>query len=352
MINTIIVGFGLAGFNYARVLQENQKDYLIISDDDLGSSRNAGGVFNPSILKRYTLTWNSIEFFTKAFLKYKKFEKDYGDTIFYNLPIHHYFSKVSDQNNWSVAANKKELNRFFSSIIKNANEKYLKGDYGYGTVKNVGKINIPKMLEIFKNQLDSKTFLNESFDYNKLIINEENLVYKGFKASKIVFCEGFGLKKNPWFSYLPLLGSKGEYIHIRTKELSPKVIIKRGLFIVPIEKEIFWVGATFDRNDKTKKITKSAKKWLLKKLSEILSCPFDVVFQGAGIRPTVIDRRPLMGVHPLEKRLFVFNGLGTRGLLMGPLLSDWLYQFIEENKELPTSVAIDRFQSYFSNPIK
>ena len=37
---------------------------------------------------------------------------------------------------------------------------------------------------------------------------------------------------------------------------------------------------------------------------------------------------------------------------MGPLLAEWLYQFIEENKELPTSVTIDRFQSYFSSPFK
>ena len=96
----------------------------------------------------------------------------------------------------------------------------------------------------------------------------------------------------------------------------------------------------------------SAKEWILKKLHERLNCSFEVVHHGAGIRPTVIDRRPLLGVHPLEKRLFIFNGLGTRGLLMGPLLADWLYRFIEENKELPTCVTIDRFQSYFSSPFK
>ena len=87
-------------------------------------------------------------------------------------------------------------------------------------------------------------------------------------------------------------------------------------------------------------------------MHERLKCSFELVHQGAGIRPTVIDRRPLLGSHPVEKRLFVFNGLGTRGLLMGPLLAEWLYQFIEENKELPTSVAIDRFQSYFSSQLK
>lgn len=350
--NTIIVGYGLAGYHYAKVLEDYGKEFLIISDDKLGASRNAGGILNPTIIRRFTLSWNSIEFYRKALLKYKKHEKDYGNKIFHTLPIHNYFNKISDNNNWSIASNKKDLNRFFSKIINNRNEKNIKADYGYGIVTNVGRVEIIKMLDIFKSQLDSNSLLSEPFDYNKLIINKDYIDYKGIKASKIIFCEGFGLKNNPWFSYLPLIGSKGEFIHIRTKNLSPEAIIKGGLFIVPIEKEIFWVGATFDRKDKTDNITKSAKEWILKKLHERLNCSFEVVHQGTGMRPTVIDRRPLLGVHPLEKRLFVFNGLGTRGLLMGPLLAEWLYQFIEENKELPTSVTIDRFQSYFSSSFK
>ena len=347
--NTIIVGYGLAGFHYARVLQQFGKEFLIISDGKLGASRNAGGILNPTIINHFTLSWNSLEFYRKALSKYKEFEKDYSEIIFNNLPIHYYFNKISDNNNWSLASNKKELNTFFSDIVCSDNEKNIKGDFGYGIVSNVGKIDINKMLNVFRERLDSNSFLSETFDYNKLIIKKDNLCYKGFKASKIIFCEGYSLKNNPWFSYLPLIGSKGEFIHIKTKNLSPKIIIKGGLFIVPIERQIYWVGATFDRNDKTEKTTISAKEWILKKLHERLNCSFEVVHQGTGMRPTVIDRRPLLGVHPLEKRLFVFNGLGTRGLLMGPLLADWLYQFIEENKELPTSVTIDRFQSYFSN---
>jgi hypothetical protein len=38
--------------------------------------------------------------------------------------------------------------------------------------------------------------------------------------------------------------------------------------------------------------------------------------------------------------------------MMGHLLSQWLYTFIERKKELPTVVAIDRFETYFSNPKK
>jgi hypothetical protein len=48
--------------------------------------------------------------------------------------------------------------------------------------------------------------------------------------------------------------------------------------------------------------------------------------------------------------MFIFNGLGTRGVLMAPLLSKWLFESINEGKQIPNEVAINRFESYFSNP--
>jgi hypothetical protein len=44
--------------------------------------------------------------------------------------------------------------------------------------------------------------------------------------------------------------------------------------------------------------------------------------------------------------------MGTRGVLMGPLLAKWMYNFIVEKKKLCPEIAIDRFETYFSNPRK
>ena len=35
---------------------------------------------------------------------------------------------------------------------------------------------------------------------------------------------------------------------------------------------------------------------------------------------------------------------------MAPLLSHWLIEFIEKREQIPNEVAINRFESYFSNP--
>jgi glycine oxidase len=346
----IIVGYGLAGFHYARELEKQGKEFLLISDGASGASRNAGGVFNPTILKRYTLAWNAIAFFDHALNTYRRFEADFHTSVLQDLPIHHYFSQASDHNNWSVAAHSEGLNRFLLPPLLQSDSEGIQGDFGYAKLQQVGKLEVQKMLDIFRNHLTSEDVLEESFDYNALQMYPEKVAYKGVEAKSIVFCEGYGLKQNPWFSYLPLTGSKGEFLHIRTNRIAPNKIVKGGVFIVPIEKNLFWVGATFSREDKTKGPTEKGKEWLLSKLKKLLKHPFEVVEHRAAIRPTVQDRRPLLGVHSQYKRLYVFNGLGTRGVLMGPLLANWLFQFIEHQKELPSEVAIGRFETYFSNP--
>jgi glycine/D-amino acid oxidase-like deaminating enzyme len=73
----------------------------------------------------------------------------------------------------------------------------------------------------------------------------------------------------------------------------------------------------------------------------------EVLQQVAGIRPTVPDRRPILGRHPIYSNLSLFNGLGTKGYMMAPLLSKEMCLYLLENKSLHKEVVIDRFSSLF-----
>jgi glycine/D-amino acid oxidase-like deaminating enzyme len=41
----------------------------------------------------------------------------------------------------------------------------------------------------------------------------------------------------------------------------------------------------------------------------------------AGVRPTVKDRRPLVGTHAEYSAIHILNGLGTRGVMLGPSMA-------------------------------
>ena len=86
-----------------------------------------------------------------------------------------------------------------------------------------------------------------------------------------------------------------------------------------------------------------AKIELVSRLNTVLSCDYEVVGQLAGIRPTVKDRRPLVGRHPEYKNMYVLNGLGTRGVMVAPTVSDQLLDYIEYKTVLDTEIDIERF---------
>ena len=215
---------------------------------------------------------------------------------------------------------------------------------GYGIVKNVIRIDIPKLLDEFKSQLKDEQFIEEEFDYGALNHSGEKIDYKKHVADRVVFCEGFQMLKNPFFKQLLLKGNKGELLVINAPKLNVSYILKSRIFVVPFGMDYFWIGVTFELEDKTLKPSFKAKKWLEKYLKKIISVLYEVVSHSAGIRPTLIYRKPLVEGHHKYKNLYVFNGLGTRGSLMAQLLSEWLFKFFHENIPLPKQIDISRLK--------
>ena len=170
--------------------------------------------------------------------------------------------------------------------------------------------------------------------------------YKDIESKHIVFCEGFGLKENPYFNYLPMREAKGELITIHAPKLKISYLIKAAVFVLPLGNDLYKVGATFNWTDKTKKPTDAGKAELLKKLNSFIDTNYEIIEHIAGIRPTVKDRRPLVGAHKRYKQLKVLNGLGTRGVMVAPTMAKKLFNNIEFDIPLEKEISIDRFDLY------
>lgn len=191
-------------------------------------------------------------------------------------------------------------------------------------------------------QQEKRIFL-ETFDYNELEVLPNSVSYKGISAKNVVFAEGFGMIHNPYFKYLPMQGSKGEYLVIEAKELQERNIIKSSFFLIPLGNDLYKVGATYNRDQKDNGITEDAKEELQKKLDSLLNCAYKVIGQEAGVRPTVKDRRPLVGKHPKYNNLWVLNGFGSHGIMIAPWASKALYERIEIDTPLLDEMDIERF---------
>ena len=75
---------------------------------------------------------------------------------------------------------------------------------------------------------------------------------------------------------------------------------------------------------------------------------YKIVAHKASIRPTTIDRRPIIGSHPKYKNIYILNGLGSRGVLIAPTLSHWLYKHIYKGSPILREAHINRFKDHNS----
>lgn len=343
-VDYIIVGYGLAGICFCELLKANNKSFIVFDNQSQQSSLVAGGLYNPVILKRFTKVWKSKEQLKIALGIYAKIEKQLNVKLDYKISVLRRFASTEEQNNWFIASDKPSLNQYLHpEIIKNNNPS-INASFGLGKVLKTGRIDTEVLVNSCRKRLLKENKLKESgFDYDNLLIEETNFQYQNISSKNIVFAEGYGLKKNPFFNMLPLKHSKGELLTILAPDLNLDYVLKSDIFIIPLGNDWYSVGSTYEWKDDTNKITKKAREELELKLKKVLNCQFKVVNQVAGVRPTVIDRRPLVGKHPNINNMYVLNGLGTRGVMIGPYVAKELFNFIENNKLLDKEININRF---------
>ncbi|WP_330444356.1 NAD(P)/FAD-dependent oxidoreductase [Flavobacterium sp. C4GT6] len=345
MKDYIIVGAGLAGVSFAETAFLNDKSFTVISDASQNSSYVAAGLYNPVILKRFSMPLNAKEHIEYIKPFYSTIQDRLNVKFDVPIPICRKFVSAEEQNNWFEAADKPALSPFLSTSVIHTKYNGIDSPYGFGKVLHTGYLDTGVYLNAYQEYLENNhQLIKETFDYTQLNVTADCVEYKGIKAKHIVFAEGFGLHDNPYFTGLPLDGTKGELLVIKAPELRLDVAINASVFILPIGNDIYKVGATYEWYDKTPVPTEAGKKELTEKIEEVISCDYEILEHLAGIRPTVKDRKPLVGTHELYKRVHLLNGLGTRGVMLGPPMAKILFDSIENDIPVDKTVSFLRFK--------
>ena len=347
LVDYIIVGAGLAGMSFAEKLIENNKKFVVFEDRSQCSSLVAGGMYNPVILKRFTPVWNAKEQLQFAGLFYPKLEDKFGRCYDQAINIKRIFKSVEEQNNWLIAGDHPALKEYMVPAIEPVDNKAVIAPYKAGRLINTGRIKVADLLRDYRKMLkDQHALVEETFIYDNVITWNDRIEYKDIRAQKIVFCEGNGLRFNPFFKDLPLNGTKGELISIYAPDLEVEEVIKSAVFIMPLGNDQYKIGATFNWSDKSNTPTPEGREELETKLKKVIRCNYEVIDHEAGVRPTTGDRRPLLGCHEQNNRLVVFNGLGTRGVMVAPLMASKLYNFLAHDQPLDKEISIERFKPH------
>jgi glycine/D-amino acid oxidase-like deaminating enzyme len=344
----LIVGQGIAGSVLALTLVKSGYTVCIVDQPNLSSSSKiAGGIWNPVVFKRLTKSWMADELVPELQKFYSSWEKEFQTDFIQERCIIKPFTEEQEEKLWLKKSQGAEPeNSFLDPLIYkdlSIDEYYVVKNYS--KVLQAGSLNVPHFLECTKTYLKKQyEFLEDEFDYAQLKITDQNISYKSLTASNIVFCEGHMVTRNPHFNWIPMKPAKGETLTIYSEHIQlEKDIFNKGFFIMPLGNNLFKVGATYEWNTLNDIPTEDGKNELLKKLDAVITSPYQIISHEAGVRPSVIDRRPVMGRHPEFSNMYLFNGLGTKAVMLAPYFAKQLVAFIHDHIIFDEEVNLTRF---------
>jgi len=133
------------------------------------------------------------------------------------------------------------------------------------------------------------------------------------------------------------LRAAGEILTLAVGGLAPDVILNRGHWVLPTAPGVARAGATYAHGDADAAKEEAA---LTESAAALLAGrPFVVMGRESGVRVTTPDRYPLAGRDRREPRLGIFNGLGSKGVLLAPWLAhQWVNHLTEA---VPFDAAVD-----------
>lgn len=342
----IIVGQGVAGTLLAYFLLADNQRVMVVDRPMAGAtSRIAAGLINPVTGRRMAKSWRFEELFSFAKKTYNKLEEELKISIWSDWRILRALPTVFEVNEWSRRGVWPEHAPYFADEADLGKWKgKIKPSLGWGELKGAAKVDMASLIYFFRKKLtDSQLLREELFDFSKIELTENGVEYGGLKARKIIFCEGAKGAENPFFAYLPFVPTKGELLLIKIKGEAFTKILKNHIFIIPVKDDLYWVGSTSRFEYEGPHPTGAKKEYLKNELERVLEGPFEIVEHHAGIRPTVYDKRPFLGVHPQHSQLAIFSGMGTKGALLAPYFASQMTDFLTGKIELEEEVDIVRF---------
>jgi glycine/D-amino acid oxidase-like deaminating enzyme len=342
--NILIVGGGVAGITVAMELTIRGHSITLLDNSKNHCSVIAAGLINPIVFRRMAKSWRVDEFLPFALDFYRALEKKVGCSLIEPIQIRRMFSSIQERNYWMEKQTEQSYSAYLNEITEEDwNYSLARNDFGSGRLKQAYAVSTANFIQESLKQIQKEhKLVNETFDFSAL--DPVNAVYKGMQYDHIIFCEGVGIKRNPYFSALKVTSTQGEILTIHSDSLPENESLNRKCFVLPLGNQMFRVGSTYKWDIENPDPTQEG----LNEISEMLSYlmtptqNFEIREHIGGVRPTSVDRRPFLGKHSNFPKLAVFNGLGTKGYLLAPLLAKELIDYLLQDKPLSKEVSINR----------
>ena len=343
--DVIIIGQGLAGTVLSTTLQQRGKRVVVFDVPLAGrASEVAAGLVNPVSLRRTVLTWRASEMLAIAGAFYRDLGLQYDQVFWHPMPLVAVFPTAQEAGIWQLRTKDADTARFVR-MDTTAHQVLdaLPQPYGRGIIDRCAWVDVRAMLGAHRAVLRAEGALREvRIDHAAITHYADGVGVLDCTAPQVVHCGG------PFASAPGLVPVKGEGLTVRIPGLQLDRIVHRGVFLLPMGNEVYRVGSTFAWDDVWSGPSEEARRYLLDRLHRLVEREVEVMDHWCGVRPASKDRRPVLGhIGPHE---MVFNGLGSRGVVLAPWCAQHLCDHLYDGKELDEEVRVGRFSGQALRP--
>ena len=348
--DVLIIGQGLAGSLLALACERFGIDFLIADNGwKSSSSTAAAGLINPVTGKRLVKTRNLEKLLPAAMETYAELEKELNITLFHHRNMLRLLQRPDDQKQLK----KRQLQADYRPLLGNFFESeqldpQINAPLGAFEQFKTGFVDLPLLLSELKIRFQTDNLLlNFNIDSKQIQPDKSAISINGISARRVVFCEGYKAKDNPWFGYLPFQPDKGEIITFESNSPLPDQIINGGEWLIPIGQNRYRLGSSHEHNELDEQPTDNGRDFLLAALHQLISSKpsIQIIEHKAGVRPATLGTQPFIGQHAQYPQLHIFNGFGAKGSLLTPWYAERFAAFLAHGEPLPEEVNINRFEN-------
>ncbi len=345
--DVIIVGQGLAGTTLAwRLREAGQRVLVIDACEPVTSSKIAAGLITPITGQRLKLSWRCDEFLPVARKFYTSIEKKTDRKFFHDRISLRLFKSETERQYWEErSGNPDYLSHLTDPQPIPLLDPGLADASGGGFAMHAAQLDVAAYLEASRSALEWEPI---TLDWRRdVTFNAGDVSVCGHRTRRLISCEGYGARQNPYFSWVPFNAAKGDILTVRFHTPVPPHALHRGIWIAPTANpEIFRIGSTYDWENLNQKPSASARVEIERKLKEFFHVPYTVLDHQAAVRPIITESKALIGLHPERERLGFFNGLGSKGSMHAPWYAQCFTDFLVHQTPLREDLDI---RKHFTN---
>lgn len=333
-----VVGQGLAGSVLALLLVDRGYNVHVYDNGyQTSSSSVAAGMWNPLSFVNLKRSWMAHELLPALERTYPRLESMLGASFFHPRQLLRIFPDAGAANLWEEKCTHPETAPFMDQMTYPESERHYHQPFGHGAVKGAGWLDLPSFLDAARSFfIAGKAFTKTQIDSSQIQawLNDGDWVFQ---------CTGWKpMEENLWTG-LPIHTNKGQVLTVRIQGLKVEEMCNFGKFIIPLGDDLFRVGSTYEHGALDMHPSAVAEE-IIDDMKRCVKHHFTVVDHHAGFRPTTKDRQPLLGMHDRYDRLGIFNGFGSRGVMLVPFFANHLLDHVTLGAPLMKEVDWRRFE--------